>query len=131
MAAIVGSVARPPSSDESPEPADPATDRERPATPSATSTPPDGVRTIEIPPRGERAPVRLAPGRPATVIVAVRAPGQVEIPSLGLVQAGEPLTPARFDILVTSPGSHRIVVRPASPSAARRQVATLAVAAKP
>jgi hypothetical protein len=57
---------------------------------------------------------RVEAGRPATVRVAVSDPGQVEIPSLGLTSAAEPLTPARFDVLADSPGSHRIRFTPAA-----------------
>jgi hypothetical protein len=48
---------------------------------------------------------RLAAGRPATVLVRVGRPGQVEIPLLGVGAPAEPLTPAVFDI--TAPEARR------------------------
>ena len=55
---------------------------------------------------------RLAAGEPAIVTVAVQAPGEVEIPGLGLLHSAEPGTPARFDVLVNRPGRYEITFQP-------------------
>jgi hypothetical protein len=47
-------------------------------------------------------------GQAAEVYVEVDRPGQVVIPDLGLSAAAEPLTPARFDVLVTRPGRYEV-----------------------
>jgi hypothetical protein len=57
---------------------------------------------------------RLEAGRSASVEVAVAEPGQVTIPQLGLTAAADPLTPARFDVLVTSPGRYAIDFTPSA-----------------
>lgn len=43
-----------------------------------------------------------------TILVSVPAPGLVEIPELGLIAQGDPLTPARFELLAKDPGSYAI-----------------------
>jgi hypothetical protein len=62
----------------------------------------------------ERAQTRrLAEDRPATILVEVDEPGQVEIPELGLNGTADPLTPARFELLVSDPGRYEIDFTPA------------------
>ena len=110
LAAIATSVSRP---------------RDEPAktsSPPATSTPsaspgPDSVAAAEeitFEPAAKPPTHRLEAGRPATVVVEVDEPGQVEIEGLGLTATAEPLTPARFDVLTSDEGSHRITLRPAA-----------------
>jgi hypothetical protein len=50
---------------------------------------------------GRRAPVtrEVEIGRATTVVVRVEAPGQVEIPKLGLTESAEPNDPAVFETL--------------------------------
>jgi len=72
---------------------------------------------------------KLDQGRPATLVVKVETPSQVEIPSLGLTQPAEPLTPAHFDVLVGQTGSHRILVRPAASGAISSTIGTLRIVA--
>jgi hypothetical protein len=43
--------------------------------------------------------------------------GQVRIPDLGMSASAEPLTPARFDLLVERPGRYRLVFTPAADNA--------------
>ena len=43
----------------------------------------------------------------------VKSKGQVTIPRLGLTGAADPLTPARFDVLVNSEGRYPIEFLPA------------------
>jgi hypothetical protein len=57
---------------------------------------------------------RLAAGRPATVVVSVEEPGQVEIPLLGVGASAEPLTPARFDVLASEVRRYPITFTPAA-----------------
>ena len=57
---------------------------------------------------------RLAEGSAATLEVSVDEPGSVQIPGLGLSSPANPLTPARFDILATDPGSYELLFAPAT-----------------
>ena len=57
---------------------------------------------------------RLRAGSAATVEVAVTEPGNVEIPGLGLSATGDPLTPARFEVLPAEAGDYEILFTPAS-----------------
>ena len=65
----------------------------------------------------EREMKRLRAGRAATVEVSVAEPGEVSIPGLGLTDAAEPETPASFDVLASSPGTHELIFMPASGAA--------------
>ena len=56
----------------------------------------------------------LAAGQPATVVVEVEEPGQVEIPLLGVDSPAEPLTPARFEVLTSEVRRYPITFTPAS-----------------
>jgi hypothetical protein len=63
----------------------------------------------------ERDPTRrVKPGQATTVVVEVDEPGQVEIPDLGLSTFGEPLTPARFEIFETEPGTYELLFTPST-----------------
>jgi hypothetical protein len=53
------------------------------------------------------------------VFVEVDEPGLVEIPDLGMSSPADPLTPARFDVFVSRPGTYPIVFTPASGDAAK------------
>jgi hypothetical protein len=76
---------------------------------------PAEVRTLE-----------LESDRAATVLVGVEAPGQVEIPGLGLSEPATPLTPARFELFAPDPGRYEISFTAAEGNEERR-VGTLAV----
>ena len=69
---------------------------------------------------------RLQAGRPATVTVKVRAPGQVELLGLGLSAPAAPLTPARFEVLERRPGRHEVRYTPAE-GGKGRSVGTLRI----
>jgi hypothetical protein len=56
---------------------------------------------------------RLETGQPATVLVEVDEPGLVEIPDLGLSAPAEPLTPARFEVLVSDAARYNVAFTPA------------------
>jgi hypothetical protein len=107
LAAIAASVSRTP--DDSDEGASqPAVPSETGEAPSPSASPGDaepvsGVRQLVF--EADRDQTRrLNAGQPATVLVEVEEPGLVEIPELGLSAPAEPLTPARFEILPSSPG---------------------------
>jgi hypothetical protein len=111
LAAIAASVSRTP--EESGERA------ERPAEPPATAptlspgaAAPSAVELEFDAAREQRR--RLDTGQPATVVVEVDEPGLVELPNLGLSAPGDPLTPARFDVLVSDPGRFAITFTPAN-----------------
>lgn len=124
LAAIAGSVANPP-------------ERAGRDGAAATETQPD-TAAKPPPPAAEPTVVRfpaarspethtLAAGDPARVVVEVRSSSLVEIPSLGLTEAAEPLTPAIFDVLVYEPGSHEIQRLPADRDERPSTVGTLTV----
>jgi hypothetical protein len=69
---------------------------------------------------------RVSAGQATTVLVEVDAPGQVEIPDLGLSAPGDPLTPARFEIFRSQSGAHEVLFTPASGDESRA-VGTLAI----
>ena len=114
IAAVASSIARPPEDDGggSDDPPAAATGRGGGERPSRST----GVVTLRLRAGAEPRTLALAQGLPATLLVSVPAPGDVEIPGLGLLEPAEPLTPARFDILAERPESHRILLRRASES---------------
>jgi hypothetical protein len=117
LAAIAASVSRPP--DESNERADrPPPVTETLETPSISPAPPRS--TVELTFNAERDKSRsLDAGRPANVFVEVDEPALVEIPDLGLSSSADPLTPARFDVLVAEPDTYRIIFTPVAEDTAR------------
>ena len=108
LAAIVTSVSRPREARDPPPGAPPASSV---AAPRAGAAEPLEIR-FERPSKLRTR--RLETGRPTTVIVTVDEPGQVEIEGLGLSAAAEPLTPARFDVLASDEGRHRVRFTPAA-----------------
>jgi hypothetical protein len=115
LAAIAASVSR--TSDESPERADdavapPATDRGQTPTvaPGDATT---GVVVLVFDTAREQTR-HVEVGQPATLLMEVDEPAQVEIPDLGLSGVGDPLTPARFEVLANEPGRHQIELTPAA-----------------
>jgi hypothetical protein len=71
----------------------------------------DGASTVELNAAEDEAG-RIDAGHSTTLEVAVVEPGQVTIPDLGLTAVADPLTPARFDLLVSSPGRYPIEFTP-------------------
>jgi len=113
LAAVAASVSRPPeeTSDRAERPASPpATNTERTPTVAPGTAPGPGLE-LSFDAELEQTR-RLATGQPATVLVEVDEPGQVEIPDLGLSGFAEPLTPARFELFVSDPGRHEITFTP-------------------
>jgi hypothetical protein len=110
LAAIVSALSRPQSTDDEPPPRA-QTDATGPPTvsPGAGEGAPAEIDVDAAKPRAHE----LQAGRAATVTVAVESAGSVEIPKLGLSADAEPLTPARFDVLVAEPGRYALRVVPA------------------
>jgi hypothetical protein len=106
LAAIAASVSRTPeeSGERESQPAVPseAEDVPSPSLSPGDATPLAGVRELVF--EADRDQTRqLDAGQPATVLVEVGEPGLVEIADLGLSAPAEPLTPARFEILTSTP----------------------------
>jgi hypothetical protein len=111
LAAVAASVSRPGEESREPPPRtlQPPAEPEVAPGPAAHSGPPATI--VLSTEANERR--RLDAGRAATLEVAVEEAGMVEIPRLGLSAAGEPVTPARFDVLVRQPGRYPAVFVPA------------------
>jgi len=123
LAALAASLSRP--SDDAPDrPPDQAGTTTTDSTPQAspreeeTTEVADSAATIELDAADDETR-RLEAGRSASVEVAVQEPGQVTIPKLGLTGAADPLTPARFDVLVTAEGRFPIEFIPAGSDESR------------
>lgn len=130
LAGIASLVARPPESDdrsrEAPRQSESRTgDASQP--PSASAAPSEEHATIEMASGGGRENPKLQQGQPGALVVSVDTPGQVEIPKLGLLQSAEPLTPARFELLVQDAATYEVVLRPAEPGAPTKTVGSLRI----
>lgn len=133
MAAIASTIARPPDRGGDANTDTTASAPPAKSTPSATSpvTKTPQPTTIEFRSGAKPETHKLEQGQPATVLVDVETPGQVDIPSLGLTDTGEPLTPAMFEILETKPGNHPITVQPAASETLPSKIGTLKVVPAP
>lgn len=136
LAAIASSIARPPDpeggggGDTADTVPDDETATGTTSTPTAAPVPgsPEAEAvTLRFPAAGEPRTRRLEQGRPATLLVAVDEPAQVDIPTLGLNQPAEPLTPARFDVLIGETGTHAIELLPVAPDGEAGRGGTLKV----
>ena len=134
LAALAASISRP--GNDSPDPVGPAggdatqTETETHTRPSATpgDTPVAGggpPATLAFA-AAEDQTRRVEAGQAATVEVSVAESGLVSIPLLGLSGAAEPVTPARFDVLVSEQGNYPIVFQPAQGDE-EREVGTIEV----
>jgi hypothetical protein len=93
-----------------------------------TTTPTDTVprgelleATIVV--RAEKLPViPVEVGDQLSLLVRSKRADQVAIPRLGLIEAVDPFSPARFDILAEEPGSYRIRLVEADRVVARIEV---------
>ena len=90
-------------------------DRREGEPPRARTQPAQGARAAEPGPvvtfraaAEQPSRRRIATGEQVTVRVETAAPGQVEIPQLGLLQFATPDTPAVFDVLVPSAGRYEV-----------------------
>ena len=114
LAALATSVSRP---------ARESSREERPTAPSAPqATPgeePDRDTELRLPAAGARRPLIVRAGEAVTLQVPVPDPGLVELLGLGLSSPAEPLTPARFELLIDDPGVHRVRFTPAGSDAPR------------
>jgi hypothetical protein len=125
LAAIASTIARAPDRG-----GDETTDTAASAPPPSAASP--GAKTpqpttIEFRSAAKPQTLKLEQGQPATVLVDVETPAEVNIPSLGLTDTAEPLTPAMFEILATEPGSHPIMVQPAASETLPSKIGTLKV----
>ena len=116
-----------------------ATSLSRPAERRDKAPEPPVSQPVASPGRGSATPLeitfkpsarpptkRVEAGRPATVIVEVDEPGQLEIEDLGLSATADPLTPARFEVLTSDEESHLVRFRPAG-AAEPRTIGTLEI----
>lgn len=120
LAAIASSIARQPDDDRR-EPADAADTAAGASGGSGSTAAATGAAAGAAGPVAVRFSQRRAPQTrsvgvdvAATVLVEVAVAGQVRIPSLGLTAPAEPLTPARFDVLLDGTGEHVIELDPAA-----------------
>jgi hypothetical protein len=131
LAAIASSIARPPDRGGDDKTSERSADTAPPATKTASATAPGAKTpqptTIEFRSGAKPQTRELELGQPATVLVAVETPGQVDIPTLGLSEPAEPLTPATFEVLATAPGRHAITVQPAASETLPSRIGTLKV----
>jgi hypothetical protein len=106
LAALAASVSRPPEDSGERAEQPPASEQ----TPSVSpGNEPASAETVEVVFLAERAQTRrLDTGQPATVLVEVEEPGMVEIPDLGVSAPADPLTPARFELLVPDPDGFEV-----------------------
>ena len=94
--------------------------------PTARPRPSAQPLRLRITQSGGPARHRIPAGRRAELSVEVEQPGLVELAGLGLSADAEPLTPARFELLVNRPGSYPVEVTPAG-STERRRIGVLRV----
>jgi hypothetical protein len=115
LAAVAASVSRP--RDEGGEPTMPpaAQPGETGGEPTVSPGPePPDPGTVELTFQAWRDQRRRLEARqPATVLVEVDEPGQVELPDFGLSDSAEPFTPASFDVFTSEPGRYRVLFTPA------------------
>jgi hypothetical protein len=126
LAAVAASLSRTDRGRSSPAPAPDTTPAETATTPAPGPDP--GSELLRFTEGGKPEVRDLAVGRAATVLVAVKRPGEAEIEGLGEPSAAEPATPASFDVFQTRPGSFRVVFTPAA-GGRREGVGTLRVRA--
>jgi hypothetical protein len=127
LAAIASTIARPPDGgDDKASDSAPAKSKGTPSASKPAAKTPQPT-TIEFRSKAKPQTHELELGQPATVLVDVETPGQIDIPSLGLTAPAEPLTPAMFEILATSEGSHAIMAQPAASDTLPSKVGTLKV----
>jgi hypothetical protein len=115
LAAVAATVSRPrdDGGDPSTPPAVQPSETGRAPTVSPGPEPPD-PGTVELTFEAWRDQRRRLEARqPATVLVEVDEPGQVELPDLGLSESAEPFTPASFDVFASEPGRYRLLFTPA------------------
>lgn len=80
----------------------------REAQPTARELPKNPPLRLRLSDEGMPRTRSLPAGRAAELTVKVARPGLVEVRGLGLSADAEPLTPARFDLLVDRPGSYAV-----------------------
>ena len=131
LAAIAASVSRPrDGADEratsAPSASPPAQTESGPTVSPGSADSGEPLAEVTFGDSGREPTRRIAMDQATTVLVEVDEPGEVEIPDLGLSAPGEPLTPARFEIFGSEPGTHEVLFTPASGDEAD-EVGTLAI----
>jgi hypothetical protein len=121
LAALATALSQP--RDEEPRPADVPASPSEPTVGEAPPRPDRKTLLFEADGRPQRR--RAETGAPAVVTVEVPVPGQVSVPELGLTAPADPLTPARFDVLLAEPGSYELRFTPAGEDESRRAGALL------
>jgi hypothetical protein len=113
LAAIAASVSRSPeeSGEQAPDPVVQTGPEETPSVSAGDASPVSGLRELSFEASLEQTR-RVDAGQPASVLVSVDEPGLVEIAELGLSAPAEPLTPARFEVLTSSPNRLPITFTP-------------------
>jgi hypothetical protein len=114
IAALVSAIAQPPerrsktaTEDTAAPPLPPPTTK-----PTASPQPPGGPIALRLGPKNKT--VKVETGAAATLTVVVAEPGQVTLEGLGLTASAEPNTPARFDLLVATPDTYRVLLAPSA-----------------
>jgi hypothetical protein len=105
--------------DDDGEPATTTPQTTRSASPAAVTA------TLAQPVRREPPVRRVRAGAHVVLRVSAAAPGNIEIPSLGLLQPAAPRTPAVFDLIASRAG--RFTVQHVSLSGERTRLGVLAV----
>ena len=115
LAALAASVSRQPEETRPPAEQPAAGTETAPAASPGVATPTPSSTPVEVVFEAERDQThRVEAGQSATVLVRPDQPGLVEIPDLGVTAPAEPLTPARFDLLVSDAGRYEIAFTPAA-----------------
>ena len=111
LAALVASVSRPRNDSDEQAGRPPPTDQTPTISPGSESPPGEAVDVVFD---AEREQTRTVdPGQALTVLVEVQEAGMIEIPDLGLSSSADPLTPARFELLLSNPGRYGLFFTPA------------------
>jgi len=133
LAAVVSSVANPPvrKGDRAADEPAPTAPRSSPSRPTARARPAAGrITDIRFVVGKRRSTETVQAGTANTVTVSVEEAGQVSIDGLGLIAQADPLVPARFDVLSTTPGRYPVRFR-AVPDTESRLLGVLQIVPAP
>jgi hypothetical protein len=87
-----------------------ATQTQLPVAPPPPSEAVEKSISLSYPLHGKAPAMRIASGEHLQLQVETTEPGQAT--AFGMLQPAEPLTPARFDVLVPSAGRYRVTFQP-------------------
>jgi hypothetical protein len=111
LAALAASVSRP-REDSGEQAGRPPPTEQAPAISPGSESPPGEAVDVVFDAAKEQTR-HLDTGQAATVLVEVEEAGMVEIPDLGLSSSADPLTPARFELLLSNSGRYGLFFTPA------------------